>query len=812
LGDPVDERRDKGEWSISTGRRFALSILLLAMFSTTLLAQLTSATGSSNVGVAGNDSAGQARPLPLAPETLVVDSGDAQKPQSSLHVFPVDRTPVFSAVLKHTSPSATTSLAVVEVATDATFSQVAWASGWVEIHVSGVNVTSDNIGYSGPGLAADTTYYWRVKYRDSYGSETPWSTEHASFRTSAELRDRTLVTTDILRSQTWLNAGSPYMVSPTGSMITVKHGATLILDDRDGDVWLEWNKTIVLKIGDGSAEPGHLVAKRKYDNVSEKWTVRIPDLFNSLLYVSQTGTLTTLDSRTAAELDLYGGRPLSHESYFAVDTVWQGGGSPSSPGLIDFSAHTGGSLALLDATNTSTTGPWGRVGDDQDGNQRTHGPHVHPLLNSSSRVIEQIGGTANYDEYGNSAGVYYGEIDEDWSNDASKWKDLMRRMHPEPGASDYGIQNCAYAVAGPGWRTSIEAHARIYLWINKKFKENITREATSTKVLGCWINAESGFWLINYNTRLYVQAGSTNNGGEAAALAYAHQLLYAASGKSQHNRNSRVAVCEYSDDWFTDVSHPWIKKAEQGDLRTISVSLSGGGDVPSTSKEVDDSWANYLPSGYKGGFVDIYTRDYASIVGDWTTEGEDLPKQLQVVYGDRGWVYVHNDEIGEVSAADVQHAKLYGVYEPRKLLRVELRRQDPETGEWETVASMDQDTPTPVEGGVETEDVMEGEDRDVTRNEYEKSTGWGSADPVVKITWVDSATGEVIAEVTGPEYTGDDNMYLDEVDEYENVRVVRVWQKERNVEFKHDKYWSVQVESKDDTVEPPETIAVYKFD
>ncbi|MBV8809222.1 MAG: family 78 glycoside hydrolase catalytic domain [Acidobacteriaceae bacterium] len=84
--------------------------------------------------------------------------------------------PRFAWVLNHTDRSQHQTSYELQVSRDARFKGVVWNSGEVN--------TPDTfqVEYKGPPLASDTTYLWRVRFRDANGAESPWS-DTAEFST-----------------------------------------------------------------------------------------------------------------------------------------------------------------------------------------------------------------------------------------------------------------------------------------------------------------------------------------------------------------------------------------------------------------------------------------------------------------------------------------------------------------------------------------------------------------------------------------------------------------------------------------------------
>jgi hypothetical protein len=85
-----------------------------------------------------------------------------------------DTTPEFSAIVTDPNDGDTIDYAEVEVGTT-TGGNDMWDSGWLNI----ANFTEGNrcadISYNGTTLEPDTTYYWRIRFKDDNGGEGAWS-------------------------------------------------------------------------------------------------------------------------------------------------------------------------------------------------------------------------------------------------------------------------------------------------------------------------------------------------------------------------------------------------------------------------------------------------------------------------------------------------------------------------------------------------------------------------------------------------------------------------------------------------------------
>ncbi len=93
----------------------------------------------------------------------------------------IDPTPEFSAIYDDLNTSDTAIAYQIEVNTASNFTgTVMWDSGKVSISALNEGTRSALIPYAGTGLSPDTTYYWRIKFWDSFNVEGVWSSETAS--------------------------------------------------------------------------------------------------------------------------------------------------------------------------------------------------------------------------------------------------------------------------------------------------------------------------------------------------------------------------------------------------------------------------------------------------------------------------------------------------------------------------------------------------------------------------------------------------------------------------------------------------------
>jgi len=92
-----------------------------------------------------------------------------------------DLTPEFSAVFSDSNPSDTGNWYEIEVNTNSSFTgTIMWDSGQTSITPIANNSRSSDISYSGTSHTFDnTTYYWRIRFWDSNGIVSNWSTTNS---------------------------------------------------------------------------------------------------------------------------------------------------------------------------------------------------------------------------------------------------------------------------------------------------------------------------------------------------------------------------------------------------------------------------------------------------------------------------------------------------------------------------------------------------------------------------------------------------------------------------------------------------------
>ncbi len=147
-------------------------------------ANSTSISTASAIGGRGNYSAQYggdgvvtvSRLTPGSPSVLYVNDTDAALGTSNPSTL-TTTTPVFSALCA--SPDTCTS-ADVQVAEDSGFTSPVWSLTNSSITSIASSTRSQNIFYNGVPLKYNTTYYWRIRFRNSYGAGA-WSTESATF-------------------------------------------------------------------------------------------------------------------------------------------------------------------------------------------------------------------------------------------------------------------------------------------------------------------------------------------------------------------------------------------------------------------------------------------------------------------------------------------------------------------------------------------------------------------------------------------------------------------------------------------------------
>ncbi len=108
---------------------------------------------------------------PTAPTSLLTEG--ATNP-----VGVTDTTPEFSAIFNDPNSGNTATYYEIEVNTNNTFTgTVMWDTGQVSMTAIAIGTRSSDISYAGTALTlSGTTYYWRIRFTDNYGTVGAWST------------------------------------------------------------------------------------------------------------------------------------------------------------------------------------------------------------------------------------------------------------------------------------------------------------------------------------------------------------------------------------------------------------------------------------------------------------------------------------------------------------------------------------------------------------------------------------------------------------------------------------------------------------
>ena len=107
-----------------------------------------------------------------------------------------DLTPEFSAIFHDPDTGDTGDFYQIQVNTQSDFLGTSmWDSGLQGMTPTAINARSPDISYAGTALTANgTTYYWRIKFGDSYGAVSPWSTTAQFTMNSAPTAPTSLLT------------------------------------------------------------------------------------------------------------------------------------------------------------------------------------------------------------------------------------------------------------------------------------------------------------------------------------------------------------------------------------------------------------------------------------------------------------------------------------------------------------------------------------------------------------------------------------------------------------------------------------------
>ncbi len=153
---------------------------------------------------------------PTAPTSLLAE-GVATPTQVS------DLTPEFSAIFNDPDTSNTGTYYQIQVNTSSGFSGTSmWDSGLTAMTATANGARSPNISYAGTTLSQNgSTYYWRIKFADNYGTTSPWSSV-SSF---------TMNTTPTAPTVLWTEGS----VTPTGVSDTTPEFSAIFNDPNTSD-------------------------------------------------------------------------------------------------------------------------------------------------------------------------------------------------------------------------------------------------------------------------------------------------------------------------------------------------------------------------------------------------------------------------------------------------------------------------------------------------------------------------------------------------------------------------------------------------
>ncbi len=128
----------------------------------------------------------------------------------------------------------------------------------------------------------------------------------------------TTITADVVADTTWNNAGSPYILDPSGAsggVIKVKSGKTLTIDSAGGAVEIQWNEDCDFQVGNGSGDAGDLVIN------------------------ASGGTVTfTIMSGGNVIINSHGAINFSNTTYSCILTRFSSEKGDSTPGALIFDA------------------------------------------------------------------------------------------------------------------------------------------------------------------------------------------------------------------------------------------------------------------------------------------------------------------------------------------------------------------------------------------------------------------------------------------------------------------------------------------
>jgi RHS repeat-associated protein len=92
-----------------------------------------------------------------------------------------DSTPEFSAIYNDADTSDVSDKYQIQVATVSSFASTYWDSATSTMATTSQGSRSPDLSYAGSGLASSTTYYWRIRFIDSWGNLGAWSTTTSTF-------------------------------------------------------------------------------------------------------------------------------------------------------------------------------------------------------------------------------------------------------------------------------------------------------------------------------------------------------------------------------------------------------------------------------------------------------------------------------------------------------------------------------------------------------------------------------------------------------------------------------------------------------
>ncbi|MCF6228738.1 MAG: hypothetical protein L3J82_08790, partial [Planctomycetes bacterium] len=449
--------------------------------------------------------------------------------------------------------------------------------------------------------------------------------------------------------------------------------------------------------------------------------------------------------------------------------------------------------------------PWGELGKGY----RVYGPFIYPGTSAVFEWDEKISGKSNRDKNDADVGVYYGELAGEVA-DEELWAQLISNVEGSSERPESGQANWAYAIAGPGWQTTIVASAGLYKMGSFLPPKTIYRTANCEKTVACEGNIDLAYWKFICTAKMHLQAActaaSTPLGDWSVATAAGQLNLDAWDDALQIVDITRShAVVNYSDDWFERQSssmhafnHPFISAYIDADgNRQLRYGISGSPTVTPVSAsegDVQDVWGLSTPEHVSE--IDRFVRVTISIDKTWEAKG----RSPYVVFSSRGSVFVEQDggsiespaggAGGEWSQALATQKAIPSAYRERKLIRIYLQQKD-SNGNWVEVSGTTNwvSASSVPSTGPDEEEIPEQNTRNIEITETE--TGGNPLfilDRVTRIVYEDADTNAPIENIVRDSYNPD-AMGDTSSETYNNVRVVRVYQKERNKEFLDDGYW-----------------------